>query len=88
MAKYKYSKYKSDWSFIEEVIAEDGAFPNDGLHSDGFYYVKGALATIPINILVNGNFVDSEKAYVNVNGVWKEILEFHQMQNNQWVKLI
>ena len=73
--------------FLESIKAEDGEFPNDGIHTDGFYYVKGDKASIPINTNINGTWKETESAHVNVNGAWKEIKEAYQMQNGIWVKL-
>lgn len=73
--------------FLESIKAEDGEFPNDGIHTDGFYYVKGDKASIPINTNINGTWKETESAHVNVNGAWKEIKEAYQMQNGTWVKL-
>lgn len=73
--------------FLESIKAEDGEFPNDGMHTDGFYYVKGDKASIPINTNVDGTWKETESAHVNVNGAWKEIKEAYQMQNGIWVKL-
>lgn len=72
---------------LESIKAEDGEFPNDGMHTDGFYYVKGDKASIPINTNINGTWKETESAHVNVNGAWKEIKEAYQMQNGIWVKL-
>lgn len=73
--------------FLESIKAEDGEFPNNGMHTDGFYYVKGDKASIPINTNINGTWKETESAHVNVNGAWKEIKEAYQMQNGIWVKL-
>ena len=73
--------------FLESIKAEDGEFPNNGIHTDGFYYVKGDKASIPINTNINGTWKETESAHVNVNGAWKEIKEAYQMQNGIWVKL-
>ena len=72
---------------LESIKAEDGEFPNNGIHTDGFYYVKGDKASIPINTNINGTWKETESAHVNVNGAWKEIKEAYQMQNGIWVKL-
>ena len=45
---------RSRGSFIEEVIAEDGTYPDDGYHSPtGYWYVKGELANTPPEIMVS-----------------------------------
>jgi hypothetical protein len=33
-------------SLIETVTAEDGTYPDNGVHSDGFYYVKTVVSTL------------------------------------------
>lgn len=74
-------------NLIETIKAEEGSYPLNGLYSDGYWYIKGDKATIPINTNINGDWKESETAYVNVNGVWKEIKGIHQAQNGEWNKL-
>ena len=40
----------SKGDFVSELIAEDGTYPNDGRHTDGYWYVKGDLANSPPTI--------------------------------------
>lgn len=35
------------------IVAEDGTYPSNGRHSDGFWYVKGAIAVGEVGTIVN-----------------------------------
>jgi hypothetical protein len=64
-------------SFIENVIAPDGTYPNDGRHSDGYWYVKGSIAnTAPtITLSTTNNQTLSEVTGYNtisINGTAKD----------------
>src|SRR5690606_16735438 len=41
----KYS-HKSKGNFVERISALDGRYPINGLHTDGYWYIKGGLANI------------------------------------------
>lgn len=45
---YYYNEYKDKDTFISEVIAPNGTYPSNGLHTDGYWYVDmGVLNNIP-----------------------------------------
>lgn len=46
--------YYSQGTLIGQVIAEDGTYPANGRHTDGFWYVKRVVATPPIVTSPNG----------------------------------
>ncbi len=52
---YKYYKdyLYSKGSFIEEISAEEGTLPNNGRHTDGYWYVKDRIA-ISSQIKIDG----------------------------------
>ncbi|MEK3996666.1 hypothetical protein MKY29_18290 [Psychrobacillus sp. FSL K6-2365] len=45
------------------IAAEDGSYPNDGMHTDGFWYVRGGLANS--NPIVTLNTSDNRTLYEN-----------------------
>lgn len=51
---YYASSYYSQGSYIEQLVAEDGTYPSNGRHTDGFYYVRGVIATPPVLISPDG----------------------------------
>lgn len=70
--------------YVGEIIAEDGAYPDDGYNEgDGYYYVKDRLA-IQFFLMQNGVWIETTSyAKINgalqhcdvktrVNGVWAE----------------
>lgn len=77
--------YETDWwyrtrtvskgDYVGEVIAEDGTYPDDGAHTDAYWYVKDRLAWIPpdIKIKVSGSLKTYENGWVRINGTLKQI---------------
>ena len=74
-------------TLVTSNIKLDDTYPIDGIHSDGFYYVRGAKAGLPIYTKVGTEFKMAENGYVNVGGSWKEITSIYQLQNGSWVQL-
>ena len=74
-------------TLVTSNIKLDDTYPIDGLHSDGYYYVRGAKAGLPIYTKVGTEFKMAENGYVNVGGNWKEITSIYQLQNGSWVQL-
>lgn len=69
-------------TYIADLIAEDGTYPDDGKHTDGYYYVKqgvysGAYVKVggvwrpgEVYVKVNGVWIESN-LYAKIDGVWK-----------------
>ena len=74
-------------TLVTSNIKLDDTYPVDGVHTDGFYYVRGAKAGLPIYTKVGTEFKMAENGYVNVGGSWKEITSIYQLQNGSWVQL-
>ena len=74
-------------TLVTSNIKLDDTYPIDGIHTDGFYYVRGAKAGLPIYTKVGNDFKMAENGYVNVGGNWKEITSIYQLQNGSWVQL-
>ena len=74
-------------TLVSSNIKLDDTYPINGLHSDGYYYVRGAKAGLPIYTKVGTEFKMAENGYVNVGGNWKEITSIYQLQNGSWVQL-
>ena len=74
-------------TLVASNIKLDDTYPVDGVHTDGFYYVRGAKAGLPIYTKVGTEFKMAENGYVNVGGSWKEITSIYQLQNGNWVQL-
>lgn len=64
------------------IIAEEGTYPTNGRHTDGYWYVRGAVViTFPeLKIRINGALKTSEKGWVRINGQLKEI-------DKMWTKI-
>ena len=69
-----------------DVILEDGTVPDDGIHTDGYWYVKVKKAFPTMRILRDGEWVEVETGYVLQDGVWKQIEEIYKLQDGQWVQ--
>ena len=74
-------------TLVTSNIKLDDTYPVDGVHTDGYYYVRGAKAGLPIYTKVGTEFKMAENGYVNVGGNWKEITSIYQLQNGSWVQL-
>lgn len=55
------------------IISEEGIYPDNGRHTDGYWYVKGVKAFPDLFVNINGVNKESEDGWVNINGVWKQI---------------
>lgn len=57
--------------YVDEVIGEDGIYPDSGRYDgDGYWYERDRLAT-QFYARVNGRWIETE-SYVRVNGVWRK----------------
>lgn len=55
------------------IIAEDGLYPSNGLHTDGYWYVKKGLAFPDFKMKVDGQLKTSENGWVKVGNELKGI---------------
>ena len=67
------TRTKTKGSLISTIIAEDGTYPNDGIYSDGYWYVKGALAFPIFKIKIDGGLKTSSDGWVKIDGVLRHI---------------
>lgn len=73
---------KTAGAYIGEVIAEDGTYPDKGVGTDGYWYVKDRVA-IEFKARVSDAWVATEP-YVRVNGVWVKA-DVHPRVNGAWM---
>jgi len=71
---------------LEDVILEEGTVPDDGIHTDGYWYVKVKPAFPTMRILRDGQWTEVETGFVLKDGVWKPIEEIYKLQDGQWVQ--
>ena len=73
-------------TLIDTIEAEEGTYPDDGVHSDQLYYVKLKPVFPTMRILRDGQWTEVETGYVLKDGVWKPIEEIYKLQGGQWVQ--
>lgn len=56
---------------MPDVIREEGTVPDDGIHTDGYWYVK--VKAVPGFVLKDGVWKPIEDVFVLKNGQWKNI---------------
>ena len=71
---------------LPDVILEEGTVPDDGVHSDQFWYVKVKKAFPTMRIMRDGQWAEVETGFVLKDGVWKPIEEIYKLQDGQWVQ--
>lgn len=71
---------------MPDVVLEEGTVPDDGIHTDGYWYVKVKPAFPTMRILRDGQWAEVETGFVLKNGVWKPIEEIYKLQDGQWVQ--
>ena len=71
---------------MPDIVLEEGTVPDDGIHTDGYWYVKLKPAFPTMRILRNGQWAEVETGYVLKGGVWKPIEEIYKLQDGQWVQ--
>lgn len=79
---YKITATATKGSLVGTVIANDGAYPDDGLASDGYWYIKDHIA-VEFKVRVNGAWVSAEP-HVRVNGAWKAARLYPHV-NGSWL---
>jgi hypothetical protein len=63
---------RSRGSFIENVIAEQGTYPNNGIQG-GYWYVLVGPAFSDIRVKIDDVWKEGDNGWVKVDGVWKNI---------------
>lgn len=83
LSKYVITPTYIAGEFVDEIIAEDGAYPNDGYNeSDGYYYVKDRMA-IQFFAQIGGAWVETQPR-ARIGGAWTEV-EIHPRVGGAWV---
>ena len=70
-----------------DVIADDGTVPDDGIHTDGYWYVKIKPTFPTMRILWDGQWIEAESGFVLKDGVWKPIEDVFVLKDGQWKNL-
>lgn len=64
----------SQGSLVQSNIsAEDGTYPNNGRHTDGYWYVKGLPSFPELKLEVDGSLKTSDNGWLKVDGMLHEI---------------
>ena len=71
---------------LEEVIAEDGLYPDDGIAGD-FWYVKIKRAFPTMRVMRDGQWMEAESGFVLKDGVWKPIEDVFVLKDGHWKNL-
>ena len=71
---------------MPDIVLEEGTVPDDGIHTDGYWYIKVKPAFPTMRILRDGQWAEVETGYVLKDGVWKPIEEIYKLQDGQWVQ--
>lgn len=71
---------------MPDTVREEGTVPDDGIHTDGYWYVKVKPAFPTMRILRDGQWAEVETGFVLKDGVWKPIEEIYKLQDGQWVQ--
>ena len=83
LSKYTITPTYVAGELIEEIIAEDGTYPNDGYNpSDGYYYKKDRTA-VQFFVRSGGTWVDAGSS-VRISGAWKQVYA-HPRVNGAWI---
>ena len=69
--KYTLNPSYTRGEYVDEVIGEDGVYPDSGRYDgDGYWYERDRLAT-QFYARVGGKWIETE-SYVRVSGVWRK----------------
>ena len=69
--KYTLNPTYTRGEYVDEVIGEDGIYPDSGRYDgDGYWYERDRLAT-QFYARVNGRWIETE-SYARVNGIWRK----------------
>ena len=75
LLKYYYNPigYEKSSLVTSDIIAADGTYPNNGRHTDGYWYVRKGLAFPSFEMCVDNVLRGSADGWVSVNGVIRHI---------------
>lgn len=83
MGRYTITPTYIKGELVDEVIAEDGTYPDDGYNaSDGYYYKKDRSA-VQFFVRSGGTWVDTDSS-ARIGGVWKQVYA-HPRVNGAWI---
>jgi len=71
---------------MPDIVLEEDTVPDDGIHTDGYWYVKVKPAFPTMRILRDGQWAEVETGFVLKDGVWKPIEEIYKLQDGEWVQ--
>lgn len=83
---HEMEQYRVKDTFIETLTAEENTHPDDGIHTDGYWYVKIKPVFPTMRIMRDGQWAEVETGFVLKDGVWKPIEEIYKLQDGQWVQ--
>ncbi|MBG9773577.1 hypothetical protein [Brevibacillus laterosporus] len=78
-----YISYYEKGSYIGDVVAEDGTYPENGAQGN-YWYVKIGPAFPNIKVNIGGSWKECTEGWVNVNGAWKSIERILIKENGVW----
>ena len=58
---------------MPDIVLEEGTVPDDGIHTDGYWYVKVKPAFPTMRIMRDAQWAEVETGFVLKDGVWKPI---------------
>lgn len=70
---------------IDEIIAEEGTYPDNGIDGD-YWYIKTRKVFPDLHIKVNGELRSVQSAWVKVGGVLKEVKDIYVKKDGQLKK--
>lgn len=73
-------------TFVADIIAEEGTYPANGKHSDGYWYIKGKQVAPNVYAKVNGVWKSTNTMYIVVSGLQKEVDGLWVNLNGVWRK--
>ena len=85
--RYRHDGFRAEQgTLIKSFKHEEGTYPDNGVHADGYWYVKGDKATIPVDFILDGKKVEIEEVKYVENGKLIDI-ECSNVENNKLIKL-
>lgn len=82
---YERSRTELDPVFVNEVAAEEGTYPDNGI-SGNYLYIKDRLAFPQLSIRVDNVWITAESGWCKTDSLWKEIDEININVNGVWKK--
>jgi hypothetical protein len=81
---YRRTRTETEPVYIGEVIAEDGTYPDDGWHTDGYYYKKDRLALPDINLFIDNAVKEMAGGWGKIGTSWREMDEVFTKISGVW----